>query len=189
MTKRVLGVGALLLVASAVALAETSERWLHVRVEETGEKAESIRVNLPLKVAIKVLPAIQVDKLRGGKIRGHHAHINGIDLRALVEAVRMADDGEFVTVESRDEKVRVAKRAGFLLVNVEEREEGREETNKVEVQVPMAVVEALLSGEKDELNILAAVEALAEHGEDVLVRVHDKDSVVRVWVDSKPSTE
>ena len=49
----------------------------------------------------------------------------------------------------------------------------------------MSVVEALLSGAKDELDLVAAVRALAAHGDTILVTVEDRKNTVKVWVDTK----
>jgi hypothetical protein len=176
----------LLLLAATVALAAPAERWLHVRVEKTGEDGEIVRINLPLRVAEKVLPAIEAHELEGGKLRIHHARIHGVDIRAVLEAVKTMEDGEFLTVESQKENVRVAKQGGYLLVMVDDRGEKAE---RVDVKIPLRVVEALLSGEEDELNLLAAVQALSEHGDEVLVTVESENETVRVWVDSKNTTE
>ncbi|MFQ5663582.1 MAG: hypothetical protein ACE5HL_07110 [Terriglobia bacterium] len=179
-------VAAILLLTAAVVSAQAVDRWLHVYVKETGGKAETVRVNLPLSVAEKVLPAIQTDKLRGGKVKLRDVNVKGVDLRVLLEAVRGLGDGEFLTVESDKETVRAAKQGGYLIIKVQE---GREGGDKVDVKIPFTVVEALLSGEEDELDILAAVRALNEHGDDVLVTVTDKSSTVRVWVDSRNTME
>ena len=192
--KRVLPVLAVLLLAAAVVTtlaapppAETAERWLHVRVEKTGEKGESVRVNIPLRVAEKVLPAIHVDVLQAGKVRTDRFHRgHEIDLRALLEAVRELDDGVFVTIQEEDGLVRVAKEKGYLLVKVDEKGAKGE---RVDVKVPFSIIEALLSGGKDELNLLAAIQALNEHGDNVFVTIHSRDESVRVWVDSKSTTE
>src|SRR6185295_14708483 len=47
----------------------TSERWLHVRVVDSNHKGETVRVNVPLEMAEKVLPAINKDRLHNGKVR------------------------------------------------------------------------------------------------------------------------
>lgn len=172
----------LLAVWPVTALAqEQPERWLHVRVEDTGAKAERVRVNIPLSFAEKVLPSIKINDLEGGRIRlhrhGHHG-FHGADIRAVLDAVRSTRDGEFVTVETEKEKVRVAKSQGYLLVQVR-----GDET--VDVKVPITVVEALVSGGPDELNIAAAVQALKAHGDILIVDVKDKKETVRIWVDTK----
>jgi hypothetical protein len=47
------------------------------------------------------------------------------------------------------------------------------------------VVTALLSGEKDQLDVLAAIHALGDYQNLDLVTVTDESSTVRVWVDSQ----
>jgi hypothetical protein len=184
----------------------TSDRWLHVRVIDSNHKGETVRVNVPLEMAEKVLPAINKDRLHSGKIQINHNDIEGVDLKALLEAVRSSKDGEYVTVQSNDNDVRVAKQAGYMVVHVTEKgfknaksdksdksdksadksEERPYERSKVDVKIPMKVVEALLSAGKDELDLVAALRALSAHGGDTeLVSVKSDDSTVRVWLDSK----
>jgi hypothetical protein len=168
---------------------QAGERWLHVRVEQAGaegEAGETVRVNLPLKVAEKILPAIHADKLQQGRVRLPHAHVHGVDLRAVLEAIRELGDGEFLTVQSDDENVRVAKQGGYLLISVDEQ---KGDAEKVDIKLPFSVVEALLSGEKDELNVLAAIQALSQHEDEVLVTVQSEREMVRVWIDSKSTME
>ena len=174
------------LCGAALALAAPADRWLHIKVDEGGEKAERVRVNVPLELAEKVLPTIQTDKLKNGKMKITEAKFNGVDLRAVLDAVRSAKDNEFVTVESEDEKVRVAKSGGNLLAKVRE-EKG--EKSQVDVSVPFTVIDALLSAGKDELDLVAAVRALGAVGDTVLVTVNDGKSQVRIWVDSKNASE
>ncbi len=169
----------LLVLVSSVALAQTTERWLHVRVDNTGEKGEQVRVNVPLSLAEAILPTIHVNKLRNGKIKLSDVHIHDVDVRALLAAVRNSSDGEFVTVESDRESVRVAKSKGYLLVEVrEKRKDG--DMHTVDIRIPFTVVEALLSGGKDELDILAAIRALRDHGDVELIRVTDGTETVHV---------
>lgn len=184
---------------SSSAQASTSDKWLHVRVIEDGrdgEKGETVRVNVPLSLAEAILPALKVhDKIEAGrvKIRHHHWEGNEIDFRAAFDAVKKAPDGEFVTVQKGDsEEVRVSKQGGYFLVNVRDdkvRKDGTKRSEKVDVKVPMSVAEALFSGAPGELDILAAVRALARHGDTQLVAVEDGRTTVRVWVDSKNTSE
>jgi hypothetical protein len=190
-TKRILVELTALLVIAAMAAptVRAQERYLHVRVVEAGERGETVRVNLPLALAEAVLPAIKVNQLQNGKLRVHHAHIEDVDLHAILDAVRKAKDGEFVTVDSTRENVRVAKQAGYLLVEVREQDKDGKERNKVDVKLPLTVMEALLSGGKDELDLLAAIRALAKHGDADLVSVKDRNTTVRIWVDTKSTSE
>src|SRR5262245_47777293 len=95
------------------------ERWLHVRVICTDAKGETVRVNIPLELAEKVLPAVNHDRLHNGKVKIDNSDItNDVDLRALVEAIRSAKEGEYVTVQGNDNDVRVAKEGNHLIVHV-----------------------------------------------------------------------
>jgi hypothetical protein len=175
----------ILLAGIQSALAAEGERWLHIRVESTKGDGETVRVNVPLSMAEKVLPAIKSKDLSEGRIKIQN-HVKDVDIRALLQAVREAPDNEFVTVQSKEENVRVAKSEGYLLVRVQEGETGAE---KVEVTLPLSVVDAMLSGPPDELDIAAGIRALQQHGDSELVRVTEKDETVRIWVDTKNKAE
>jgi hypothetical protein len=167
--------------------ASSNDRWLHVRVTNPGNDEETVRVNVPLELAEKVLPTINKNRLHSGKVRLDDVDCHGVDLRALVDAVRTSKDGEFVTVQSKDSEVRVAKQNGYLFVHVFEKNRPRK--SQVEVKVPMKVVDALFSAGKDELDLVAALHALSAQGDTELVSVKDEGNTVRVWVDSKNVTD
>jgi hypothetical protein len=172
------------MMAGAV-LATAQDHWLHVKVDDTSNKGELVRVNVPLSLAEKVLPAIKHGDLRDGKIR-IHGDFNGVDLQALMDAVRSSQDGEFVSVQEPDSNVRVAKKDGFLLVKVREKDH---DGSQVDVKVPLVVANALLSSGKDELDIGAAIRALGAFGNTELVTVHDHSQTVHIWVDSQNASE
>ena len=189
---------AVLAIATMVAGATTAERWIHIRVEDHSGNGEKVKVNLPLSLLEKVAGAIDFEEIdgahfRGGKIQIDDEDFDHIDLRAMWEAVKDTDDMEFVSVESSDQNVRVAKDSGYLLVQVrsgkreDDEESGKGE--KVDVKVPLAVVDALLSAGEKELDLRAALRALAEHGEGELVVVEDGSSSVRIWIDDRNSSE
>lgn len=163
--------------------AAPGDRWLHVRVISTDSKGETVKVNVPLELAEHVLPAINHDRLHNGKVRIGDVDCNGVDVRAILNAVKTAKDGEFVTVQKKDADISVAKKDGQLLVHVHDKE--RPKAQQVEVRVPLKVVEALLSADKDDLDVVGALHALATQGDTELVSVKDEENTVRVWVDSK----
>lgn len=178
-----------------------SDQWIHVRVESRDSKGETVRVNVPLEMAAKVLPAINHDNLRNGKVHIDNAHLEDVDLRTLLDAVRTAKDGEYVTVQSNENNVRIAKNAGFLYIHVTEKNAPAKSANsaeakeapaksaaqesKVEIKVPMKVVDALFSAGRDELDVVAALHALSANGDTELVSVKDDENTVRIWIDSK----
>jgi hypothetical protein len=195
MKKVLLGLAVIFLARTGTLAAD---RWVHVTVEEGGAQGETVRINLPLSLAEKVLPAIHTDKLCAGKVKVSKGDVHDLDLRAIMEALRAAPDNEFITVESQHENVRVAKAGGNLLIKVQENKqtagtkaktETKTRAETVNVTIPIPVVEALLSGAQDELDILAAVRALGAVGDTVLVSVDDQHSKVRIWVDSRNTME
>lgn len=168
---------------STTSSSSKEERWLHVRVIATDAKGETVRVNVPLELAEKVLPAVNHDRLHQGKVKIDSAQMNDVDLRALVEAIRTAKDGEYVTVQGSDNDVRVAKESNHLIIHVADKSGSKK--SQVEVKVPMKVIDALLSAGKDELDLVAALHALGSQGDMELVSVKDSENTVKVWLDSK----
>ena len=173
--------GALALsVAAGGALAqEAATPWIHVRVEEA--KGTKVNVNLPLAVvqaALALAPERLVEK---HQIRLHHGHkLKVSDLRKMWTELRDAGDAEFVSIEEEDKTVTVRRVGDRIEVRVDEPEDGEQ----VRVDVPVALVDALLSGEGEEVDIAAALAELGKmRGE--IVTVTDKDDTVRIWIDEK----
>jgi hypothetical protein len=180
--------------------AATKDQWIHVRVESKDNSGDTVRVNVPIELAEKVLPTINKSKLHNGKVHIDSAHMEDVDLRALLDAIRTSKDGEFVTVQSKENDVRVAKNGGYLIIHVTDKTQDIVSENmassshskaktphesKVEVRVPMKVVDALFSAGKDELDVVAALRALSSFGDTELVSVKDSENSVRIWIDSK----
>lgn len=174
---------ALILATIADTTQAASDLWLHVTVDEND--GAKVTVNLPLALAEKALPMLP---LHEGMRWLHHNGRQGRfgmaleDVRELWSEVRDSPDMTFLTVENDGEKVRVWKEKNFVYVEV--RDDAGEE--KVDVRVPLAVVDALLAG--DEIDFTAAIQALAEHGGGDLVSVQDRDDRVRVWIDETPES-
>lgn len=169
----------------------TNDKWLHLRVEDGGgDDVERVRVNIPLSLAEAVLPAIEVENFHKGKVRiqmdGEDSPIKDVDLRKILEALRDTKDGNFVTVEGSRDHVQVAKQGGYLIAKVRE---GKSGGARIDARIPFAVVDAMLSGAKDEIDLAAGIRALGQHGDGVLVTVDDDESKVRIWVDSRNESE
>jgi len=194
MMKKTVGVMAGMLMFTA--LAWPADRWIHIRVIESDPDGDRVRVNIPLSLAEAVLPTIRADKLSDGKVKVDGHAFDQVDVRAILEAVRKTGDNQFVTVQSKDENVEVAKSGEFLLIKVHENskhgaktEQAAKAENTVNVKVPFKVANALLSGPNDELNVLAALRALDEYENLELVTVKDGHDDVRIWVDSNNAAD
>jgi hypothetical protein len=164
------------------------DRWLHIRVDNPDSKEETVRVNVPLELAEKILPTINRDRLQSGKVKVDDIDCHGVDLRALLDAVRSSKDGEFVTVQNKDSDVRVAKQNDYFLVHVVDKHHPSKKSN-VEVKIPVKVVDALFSAGKDELDLVAGLRALSAQGDTELVSVKDEENTVRIWLDSKNASD
>jgi hypothetical protein len=156
--------------------AADSDLWLHIHVHEKAGGAR-VAINLPVQAVQSAAAALPAD---AHHVRIHDGDMNAADLRRIWDAVKDKPDADFITVEETDGKVRVAKRNGYLLVRADEHGDRR---SQVDVKLPAAVVEALLSGRGDELNLSAAMDALARQGAGELVAVDDGGDTVRIWVD------
>jgi hypothetical protein len=179
MSRKLIPVCLVLGLASGLAVA-APELWLHVHVEEQGVGGETVRVNVPFSLIESVLPLVDHEHLKDGKVIIPSEAVGGeLDLRQIWEAVRETKDGEFVRVQGPEENVRVAKSQGLLLVEARSRDE------KVDVRVPLEVVDALFSGDKDEIDVLAALRALERFPDHDIVTVDDGGTKVRIWVDGR----
>jgi hypothetical protein len=170
----ILGLGLLAVDARAEGVA-----WLHVRVDEPSRESK-VNVNLPLSVVEAALKAAPEKVASDGRIHvGRHGHdLSVSDLRRLWKELRATGDAELVSIEDDDETVHVARAGSLVQVRVEKPGRGEQ----VHVDLPVTLVDALLSGEGEELDLAAALVEVRKLRGDI-VRVKDDDSQIRVWID------
>ena len=177
------------LLAGTMMAAASSGRYLHVRVSNPGQH-EHVRINVPLAFAEKVIPAISSGQLRDGKVHLGHLSANSVNLKMILEALKTAPEGEFVTVQENDSDVRVAKEHGQLIVHVVDRGSKDKEKEKVDVTIPWDVALALSSDiDGDQINVEAAIKVLENAGDITLVAVSSPEETVRIWIDSNSAAE
>ncbi|TPW16864.1 MAG: putative NADH-quinone oxidoreductase [bacterium] len=181
MRSKMLAVAALAMLLAPVASSAGGGRWLHIRVDESGPGGEKVRVNVPLSMVETMLPLIEDGEFSGGKFRLNDHDLDAVKLRAIWKAVREAEEGEYITVESDDENVRVSRSGAYLHVNVDER---GDDGDDVKVRIPTRVLDALLAGPGEELDLIAAIRALGDNSDGELVRVDGQNERVRIWVDA-----
>jgi len=184
--KKALPLLAVLLLAATITFAAAPERYLHVRVTNPTTH-ELVRVNVPLSLAEKIIPAINNGDLRDGKVHVGGLEANNVNVRAILEALKTAPEGEFVTAQQNDSDVHVAKEHGQLVVHVID----KNSKEKVDVTIPWEVAQALIADTtENQLNVEAAIKALENIAGDVnLVSVVGHDETVRVWIDSRSTDE
>lgn len=174
----VVGVAVATLQFAGPALAQDAGAWLHVRVEDPRRQG-TVAVNLPMAVVELALRAAPHHLGSHGHVKlGRHGDGIGVaDLRRMWKELEATGDAELVRVEEQDQKVRVARAGELVLIHVD-----KPGDESVRVELPTDVVDALLSGEGDELNVAAALARLQKRRGDI-VRVKEKDHSVRVWID------
>jgi hypothetical protein len=172
-----------LLLCGSWALAQSSH-WLHIQVEEAGAKGEQVKVNVPLGLVETVLPMVEEKELTNGKIRLGDLPLTVAQMREIWQSLKAEGDFELASIKEAEMNLRIFKEGDSLYVRSTE-----DSKQEISVTVPAAVVDALLSGEDDELNIMAAAKALAQTGEGELVSIRDGDETVRVWVDTSGGSQ
>ncbi|HXV77233.1 MAG TPA: hypothetical protein VD788_13025 [Candidatus Polarisedimenticolaceae bacterium] len=181
---RRLSIGFIVMACCFCLTAAAADRWVHIRVQNLDGEDGSISVNVPLHMLESWLPTIDIDDFDDLDWEiGRHRGDSRIDLRQLAAALRDAPDGEFVRIRGRDdERVRVAKDEGYLIAEVDETNGDR-----VRVRLPMSVVEAIVDGGSERIDVPAVLRALADHGDEDLVTVESADGTVRIWIDDRAS--
>ncbi|MFN8009348.1 MAG: hypothetical protein U0V70_20430 [Terriglobia bacterium] len=160
---------------------QKKDPWLHVEVKESKDDPEIVKLNLPFSmvdVALKIAQDKKLTKFNGGKLPLNSAELSVPDIKKLWTEFKKAGNADFVTVEKKTESVRIARDGNYLLIKVSEQKQ-----QKVDIRVPIEVVDALLSAPGEELDIKAALVAMQQKGSGEILSVIDKDSTVRIWVD------
>ena len=188
MTKNIFQLVGILFLGAAALMAAPAERWIHVRVESTTGVSSNVGINLPIQMASAVLPSIPADPQHHSKF-SLQASVNGMDLRAILDAVRNSPDNVFVTLERHDKEVSVAKSGRNLLIKIDEKPSAEHHLGKtIAIKVPIPVVRAMLANNSDEVDIGAGIRALTREG-DVDVTVNSEKETVRVWTDTRTTSD
>lgn len=159
--------------------AQTRVPWIHVRVEEPRNDSK-VSVNLPLSVAQAALNLAPEKVLSDGRMHLGHAGkgLSATDMRRMWGELRASGDAEIVSVEDKNETVKIARLGDRIRIRVE----SPERNESVSIEMPVGAVDALLSGEGESLNLRAAFGELQKLRGEV-VKVDDKDTKVRIWID------
>lgn len=181
MTRKLLaGLAFLALAGSMPASAQTIRPWLHVQVDE-GSKSK-VNVHLPLSLVQIALAAAPETVFSDGHFRLHtgDSKLSVVDMRKMWQELKNAGDTDFVTVEEDDETVTVSRKGDLVLVRVD----SPTKKESVRVDLPVSLVDVLLAGEGDTVDVQKAFDEISKRRGDV-VNVKDAHSTVRVWIDER----
>ena len=151
--------------------------WLHLRIEEAGT-GETVKVNLPLSVVETLLPLVQEKHLTESRARLQEKGFTVSELRAMWKTLRAEGDVMLAEMQSSGTDFQVFIEDDSLHVRSKE---GAKEN--IDIRIPAPVLDALLSGQGEEINLLAAVQALQQMGTQEIVSIRDGNKTIRVWVD------
>ena len=176
----VLSVIAVLVLASA-GLAQTQSRgpWMHLEVVEKSDDPGTVKVNLPISMVDVALNLVKDKNLQDGHFKMGHNDMSVAEMRQLWSELKNAGNAEFVTVQKRDETVRISREGSFVLVKVSH----TKNAEKVDIKMPVSVVDALLSGPGEELNLKAAVTAMKVGNVGDILTINESNTQVRLWID------
>ncbi|MFN7964824.1 MAG: hypothetical protein U0V87_03935 [Acidobacteriota bacterium] len=183
--------------------AVASDAWIHIDIKDDSDgDDEIVKLNIPLSMVERMLPALQDEHLRNGKLKFDFDHDNDdedtddgqardrglkrtareIDIKAVMRALRDTPDGDFVRIRDREDNVSVSKSGDYILVNVDSRSDRNE---KVRVRMPLDIADAIAQGDDDELDLVALMRSLSRHSGEDLITVEDGETHIRIWIDSK----
>ena len=178
MYRKTLTVVALVLLLSTAAMASETTRWINVNVTENSSNT-NVEVHLPLNLVLTVLRNVDVENFHGGHV---DLDVGDLDMnwREIMQAVKEAPDGQFVTVTSDEADVSVRKEGGTLYVNVHAKDD---DNAVVEVTVPLEMMDALSFGEDNTIDVVSLLESFDSLPNGTLVKVTSDEANVRVWIE------
>lgn len=165
---------ALLVLASG---AGASELFVHVRVTENDRHATNVEINVPFRLIERLAPILADHETCHGDLRIGRDDMDVEELRAKWSRLK---NGE--TLVEDDAVLQLVDGARGAQLYVTDRDNGEVGS----MVIPADVIDALLSGEHDQLDFEAAVKALGRHGEGELVAARDDDATVKIWIDRSP---
>jgi hypothetical protein len=187
--------------------------WVHL--DMTGETTMSLNLPLAaIEAALAMAPEAIVDGDGQFQLGGDH-EIPVAAIRAAWSQLRDVGDVEIANIQDGRQSVRVAREGDTIVVDVtgtddehegdtdeaehedhageegagrdgDRRGRGRDFVGEVQVRVPVSVVDALLSGAGETLDLRAAIQELSSlRGE--MVQVNHPEGSIRVWIDESPT--
>ena len=169
-------VGAILIgLVAALLVAPLLMTWVVVDVKTAPPEDVHIKLPVPLALIRTAVAFVPADEIRAEKLPPELKAHKG-EILAALRALEAAPDGTtFVTVNSPDARVRVAKKGASLAVDVDA------DDAVVHCAVPLAgTLKALESWDWEHFEPRMALDVLARAEKGTLVKVDAEDAKVRI---------
>ncbi|MEM7245656.1 MAG: hypothetical protein AAF533_09945 [Acidobacteriota bacterium] len=164
------------LILAAGASAKTP--LLHVHVDDPNED-NKVELSLPLSFASMALSMAGEAEIQAEINNAISEKMNLDEVRAAWTELKEME-GDFLTIDQKDARVKAGIRGDALEVNVVE---GSGKT-EVDILLPTRLVDVLLSGGKNELNLRGVIAELQSGAiTDVITVRQDGAEPVRIWVE------
>jgi len=168
---------------SSFTLADSA--WLHVNVDDDEDQ---ININLPIVLAEAVVTLVELSD-EPTVIKIEDQEITVPEMREIWEVLKSEGSFTLATIRSKSESggdnIDINFENNRLLITGETGDE------EIDINISGTLIDALLSGEKDNFNLEACIEELKLMGTDagyVHIKGNDGDTV-RLWVDNNRSAE
>jgi hypothetical protein len=173
--------GILALGMTALAQPAAPSPWIHIAVSDEGSKLTKVNINVPVS-AMEAAIVVGQDKIaKEIAVKMPVKNIPVSELRKLWNELRNSGDAQFVNVREKNQTVNISRKGRVIQIRVNDTTKaGKPQT--VQVDVPVGVVDALLAGTGNELDLKNAIAQLRSERGDI-VRVHDGATNVRIWID------
>ncbi len=172
-------VTSLLFGMGTIGLADSA--WLHVNVNDDEDQ---ININLPIVLAETVVKLVDLSD-KPTVIKVDDDEITVPEMREIWEALK--SEGSFTLASIRSGKDGAGDNIDVAFENNRLVIRGTtEDADEIDINISGELIDALLSGDEDRLNLKACIEELKLKGTDSgYVHVSEKDgSIVRLWVDN-----
>lgn len=172
-----------LALATLATPAVASDLFLHIEVRDLDGESRA-QINLPVGMVDKGLAMMPRSVRVDGQITVAGMRLSRSDLERLHGAVRGLRPGESDTLRMGGRRVEVSRRDGQVTLDVPARRPWQDD---VRMRMPLPVLQALLGGAADTLDLAAGIHEMARH-EGGSIRIADRDgsSEARLWIDDRP---
>jgi len=168
-SKRIAILGLMVLSALSVFAQNESEPMLHIHFR--GEDGQEMNMTVPVTMLRQFETQIE-EVLQDIEINGQD-----LDFAAIWQSIRETGPNEFIEVNNEEADIKVSTTDYHLLVDVNEKREGR----LFNVTIPLALGDALLSG--GTFDYESAIQSLLEvQGDLVRVESADQSLYLRVYI-------
>jgi hypothetical protein len=158
-----------------IVAAQQIQPWLHIQIED--QEDENSEINLPIALLEVMLSMRPEQVVSDGQIKIGKEHSISIRLlREMWQKTLNANNAETITSQEINRVVTITKSNELIEIWIEETD------GTVQASFPTVLINALLSGESENLAIAPAIAALKNLRGDI-INIRENNRKIRVWID------